>query len=127
MDTTGGLPDALVAAIEGPGGSRRTVVVIVARDQAAIAGFVPAFLGTSQSSDISRSVSVLHGNSFSSYEMGGPVYWVGDISLLTRITILLQEFPWLIALVAVIFCFLIAVLLQAMLRRRARVRLQGVE
>jgi hypothetical protein len=44
-----------------------------------------------------------------------------------RVTILFQEYPWLIAIVTVTFCFLMAVLMQAKLRRRARERLQGME
>jgi cellulose synthase (UDP-forming) len=72
-------------------------------------------------------VSVLHGAQFSSYRVGNQVYWVGDISWMSRVTMIFQKFPWLIAIVSVILCFLIAALLQAKLRRRARVRLQAPE
>jgi len=125
LETAGGLPDALVEGMEWPRGSNRSVVVVVLRDPTGIAGFLSAFLKTSQSSDISQSVSVLHGEQFDSYRIGNDVYRVGDISLLAQLVILGQEFPWLIVIVAVIFCFLIAALVRAMLRRRARLRLQG--
>ena len=87
--------------------------------------FLAAFLGASQSSDIAQSVSVLHGERFSSYRIGGGAYRVGQISLLTRVTTIFQEAPWLIAVVTVIFCFLMAALIQTMLRRHARLRLLG--
>jgi hypothetical protein len=41
------------------------------------------------------------------------------------VTIVLTEFPWLIVLVVAIFSFPMAALIWAMVRRRARVRLQG--
>ena len=125
METQGELPDAVLEGIEWPRGSGRSVVAIVVRDGDAIPGFVDAFLQVSQTPAIAQSVSVLHGVQFSSYRLGGDSYWVGAISPLMRATILLEDSPWLIAIVAVIFCFLMAVLIQAMLRRRARVRLQG--
>ena len=125
--TGGSLPDALIEGAEWPVGSNRSVVLVVLRDPAAIPNFVSAFLNTSQSSDIAQSVSVLHGTQFSSYRLGNDVYRVGETSALARVTRILQEFPWLIAVVAVIFCFLMAVLVQAMLRRHARMRLQGTE
>jgi cellulose synthase (UDP-forming) len=127
LDTAGGLPDALLEAIEWPAGSRRSVVLVLLRDNSAIPGFMSAFLQTSQSSGISQSVSVLHGGQFSSYRIGNSVYRVGDIALFTRMAMIFQEFPWLIAIMLVILCFLMAVLLQAKLRRQARLRLRTNE
>lgn len=125
--TGGDLPDALIESIEWPRGSRRSVVVVLLRNSAAIPNFLSTFLKTSQSSDIAHSVSVLHGTQFSSYRLGNDVYRVGETSPLARMTGVLEEFPWIIAAVTVIFCFLMAALIQAMLRRHARTRLQGTE
>jgi len=127
LDTAGGLPDALIEGIEWPHGSNHSVVVVVVRDEETIPNFLSSFLNASQSQDIAQSVGVLHGTQFSSYRIGSDFYRVGDISWLMRVTMLFQEFPWLIAIVTVMFCFLLAVLLQAVLRRRARARLQHVE
>jgi cellulose synthase (UDP-forming) len=127
MDTAGAIPDALIEGIEWPSGSSRSLVLVLLRDDAAVPNFLSTFLETSQSSAVSQSVSVLHGAQFSSYRMGSAVYRVGDISLFTRVTMIFQEFPWLIAIVLVILCFLMAVLLQAKLRRQARLRLHGDE
>jgi cellulose synthase (UDP-forming) len=44
-----------------------------------------------------------------------------------RLTAMFDGYPWLIAMVAIAFCFLIAKLMQARLRRRARERLQGTD
>jgi cellulose synthase (UDP-forming) len=38
---------------------------------------------------------------------------------------LFSELQWLMVVSAMIFCFLIAAIVRAMLRRRARARLQG--
>ena len=48
----------------------------------------------------------------------------GIITILTRKEMQLAESPWLIVLLVVIFCFLMAKLLWAMVRRQARARLQ---
>jgi hypothetical protein len=47
------------------------------------------------------------------------------MSPVLRLTIFLQESPWLIALVSVVLCFLLASLLLPVLRRRAELRLHG--
>jgi cellulose synthase (UDP-forming) len=127
LETAGGLPDALMEGIEWPSGSKRSVVVVIVRDEAAISSFLSAFLRSSQSSDISQSVSVLHGAQFSSYQIGGAAFWSGELSPGMHAVLIFQRFPWLITIVALIFCFLMAVLIQARLRRRARERLQGGE
>jgi cellulose synthase (UDP-forming) len=123
LATAGGLPDALIEGMEWPAGSGRSVVVIALRDQAAIPDFVTAFLKTADSRAIGQSVSVLHGEEFSSYRIGDGVYRVGETTWLMRARGLFETFPWLVAVVTVIFCFLMAVLLEAELRRRARLRL----
>jgi cellulose synthase (UDP-forming) len=97
----------------------------VLRDPTAIPNFLTAFLKSSTSSDISQSVSVLHGAQFSSYRIGSDSYRVGEISWLTWLTMRFQQYPALIVIMAVIFCFLMAALIRAILRRSARERLQG--
>ena len=125
LETAGGLPDALMEGIEWPSGSGKSVVVMVVRDHATIPNFLNTFLKTSQSSDVSQSVSVLHGTRFVSYRIGNDVYNVGSLSTWTYLNILFSRFPWLMVVTAVVICFLMATLLRAVLRRRARARLQG--
>ena len=125
LETAGGLPDALVEGIEWPSGSGRSVVVMAVRDQQSIPSFLTNFLKSSQSSDVSQSVSVLHGTRFVSYRIGNDVYHVGSISAWTWMNLLFSQYPWLVVIAAFIICFLLATLLRAVLRRRARVRLQG--
>jgi cellulose synthase (UDP-forming) len=123
----GGLPDALIEGIQWPAGSSRSVVLIALRDPETIPNFLSAFLKTSQSSEIAESVSVLHDSQFSSYRVGRGDYRVGETSPLAPLSRTLQAFPWLIAIVTVMICFLMAVLVQAWLRRHARLRLRGRE
>jgi cellulose synthase (UDP-forming) len=125
LETAGGLPDVLIEGIEWPNGSSRSVVVVALRDKTVVPNFLSVFLKTSQSSDISQSVSVLHGKRFVSYRIGNDVYWVGSLSWWIRLNMLFSEFQWLMVISTMIFCFLMAAILRALLRRRARVRLQG--
>jgi len=125
IETLGGLPDALIEAFEWPHGSKRSVVAIVLRDSDAIQQFIPAFLDSSQTSAISQSLSVLHGSRFASYRIGNYAYRVGKFPLLARITLLLTDYPWLIVILVVVFCLLLAGVLLAMLQRHAAVRLQS--
>jgi cellulose synthase (UDP-forming) len=125
LETASGLPDALIEGIEWPSGSNKSVVLIALRDHTVVPNFINVFLKYSQSSDIEQSVSVLHGMRFVSYRIGNDVYHVGSLSLWVRLNMLFSEFPWLVVISTVLFCILIAALIRAMLRRRARVRLQG--
>ena len=127
LETAGGLPDALIEGIEWPSGSRRSVVVVALRDHNVLPNFLNTFLKTSQSSDIAQSVSVLHGARFVSYRIGNDVYHVGSLSWWIRINLLFSQYPWLVVIVVIVFCFLMAALIRALLRRRARTRLAGDE
>jgi len=98
---------------------------VALRDKSVVPNFLSVFLQTSQSSDISQSVSVLHGGRFVSYRIGNDVYRVGSLSWWLRLNMLFSEFPWLMVVSTTIFCFLMAAIVRAKLRRRARARLQG--
>ena len=127
LETAGGLPDALIEGIEWPSGSSKSVVLIALRDHSVVPNFVNVFLKYSQYSDISQSVSVLHGARFVSYRIGSDVYKVGSLSLRIQLNLLFSEFPWLVVVTTLVICFLIAALIRSQLRRRARWRLQGAE
>jgi cellulose synthase (UDP-forming) len=125
LETAGGLPDALIEGIEWPSGSNRSVVVVALRDNTVVPNFLSVFLKTSQSSDISQSVSVLHGSRFVSYRIGNDVYRVGSLSLWIQLNMLFSDYQWLMVISTVLFCFLMAVIIRSTLRRKARIRLQG--
>jgi cellulose synthase (UDP-forming) len=125
LETAGGLPDALIEGIEWPAGSKHSVVLIALRDKDVVPNFLSTFLKTSQSSDISQSVSVLHGSRFSSYRIGDVVYHVGSLSRWMQLKILFENYQWLMSIVVLCFCLLMAVVIRSILRRKARTRLQG--
>ena len=125
LETAGGLPDALIEGIEWPSGSSRSVVLVALRDHSVVPNFVNVFLQYSQYSDISQSVSVLHGKRFVSYRIGDDVYKVGSLSIWIRLNLLFSEFPWIVVITTGVFCILMAVLIRSFLRRKARQRLQG--
>jgi cellulose synthase (UDP-forming) len=125
LEIAGGLPDALIEGIEWPGGSGRSVVVVVLRNKDVVSNLLSVFLKTSQSSDISQSVSVLHGSRFTSYRIGDDFYHVGSLSWWARLTILFENYQSLMVISILGFCFFMALVLRAILRRKARFRLQG--
>jgi cellulose synthase (UDP-forming) len=125
LETAGGLPDALIEGIEWPSGSKRSVVVVALRDRTVVPNFLSVFLKTSQSSDVSQSVSVLHGSRFVSYRIGDDDYHVGSLSLWVQLNMLFSDYQWLMVVSTMFFCFLMATIIRAMLRRHARARLQG--
>jgi cellulose synthase (UDP-forming) len=125
LETAGGLPDALIEGIEWPSRSSHSVVVIALRDKDVVPNFLTVFLKTSQSSDVSQSVSVLHGSRFTSYRIGNDVYHVGSLSLWIKLNMFFERFQWLMVACILGFCFLIAVILRSILRKKARARLQG--
>ena len=83
------------------------------------------FLKTSQSSDISQSVSVLHGARFTSYRIGNDAYNVGSLSLWIRLNMFFERYQWLMVITILGSCFLMAVAIRIILRKTARSRLQG--
>ena len=125
--TGGGLPDALIEEIQWPAASHRSLVAVVLRDQESVPNFVSAFLKSPESPEIAQSVSLLHGLQFSSYRVGRDSYRVGETSPWAPLARTLQAFPWLIAGMTLLLCFLMAVLIQARLRRHARSRLKAAE
>ena len=127
VDLGGGLPDAVIQEFEWPARSRRTVVALLLDNEEAAGHFADAFPWAASSGQIRGTVSVLRGDRFTSVAAAVVSYRVGENTLLERIARTLQQFPWIVAVVAAILCFLMAVLLQAWLRIRARTRLQGSE
>jgi cellulose synthase (UDP-forming) len=127
LTTSGGMPDALIEEFNWPARSSRSVVAVILRDNTAAGQFPEAFAAAAQGFEISQNVTVLRGARFSSYAIGGATYRVGVSTLLEQLNRTLQQFPWIVAVVSFIFCFLMAILLQARLRRRARLRLQSTQ
>jgi cellulose synthase (UDP-forming) len=125
LETSGGLPDAVIEGMEWPKNSGHSVVLVALRDHQAQPAFLDSFLKNAQSSDIGQSVSVLRGGDFSAYRVGDEVYHVGSLSWLLRLSMLFAENPFIVAIIIVVICILMAALIRARLRRHARGRLQG--
>ena len=125
LETAGGLPDALIEGIEWPSGSSKSVVLIAVRDHSVVPKFINVFLKYSQYSDI--------------FAVGGcaarrPFHFLPDRQqrlprgfavAVDQLTMLFSEFPGLVVISTVVVCILMAALIRAYLRRRARMRLQG--
>jgi cellulose synthase (UDP-forming) len=127
--TAGGTPDAVIEGVKspyGPGGDR-SVVAIHFKDAAAFEPFMSTFMSVQQSSEVSGSVSVLHGTQFQSFRIGAEVYHVGVLPWWTRLTLWFMEVPWLAAVVVMVLAFLLAIWTRQWLRGKARARLKMVE
>ena len=127
LETAGGMPDAMIEGMEWPKNSKHSTVVIALGSHALAPKFLNAFLKFSQSSHISQSVSVLHDADFTSYRIGNDAYRVGYLPPWTQLKMLLSEDTWIVVVVIFIVCILMAALIRARLRRKARARLQGNE
>ena len=125
LETSGGLPDALIEGVEWP--RHRSLVVVALRDHTVIPAFLTTFLRVAESSDIGQSVSVLHGTQFSSYRIGNDNYHVGSLGAFTVVKLFFAQYPWAVVIVVFLACILLAALLRVWLRRRARRRLQNEE
>lgn len=127
LEVSGALPDALIEGMEWPARSNRSVVVIALREHSVIPTFLTTFLRVSTTSDISQSVSVLHGTQFVSYRIGNDFYKVGSLSVWTQLQLFFSQFPASIIGLVFLACIFLAALIRVALRRRARLRLQGEE
>jgi cellulose synthase (UDP-forming) len=127
--TAAGTPDAVIEGIKSPYGfaSTRSIVAIHLKDANTYEAFMATFITVQQASDISGSVSVLHGTQFQSFRIGSEVYHVGTLPWWTRLTLWFMEVPWLVAIVVVVLTFLLAIWTRQWLRRKARARLRMIE
>ena len=127
--TAAGTPDAVIEGIESPYdlGGGRSIVAIHLKDGTVFDPFMDTFMAVQQSSDISGTVSVLHGTQFQSFRVGSGVYHVGVLPWWVRLRLWAAEYPWLIALVVVVLAFLVAIWTRQWLRARARARLTMLE
>jgi cellulose synthase (UDP-forming) len=124
-----GTPDAVIEGIKSPFdfGSGRSIVAIHLKDASTYEDFMATFITVQQASDISGSVSVLHGKQFQSFRIGSEVYHVGTLPWWTRLTLWFMEVPWLVAIVVVVLTFLLAIWTRQWLRHKARARLRMIE
>jgi cellulose synthase (UDP-forming) len=124
-----GTPDAVIEGIESPfdPGGNRSVVAIHLRDASEFEPFMDTFMKVQQASDISGSISVLHGTQFQSFRIGSAVYYVGTVPWWTRLEMWLRQLPWLVAVVVILLAFLVAIWARQWLRVRARARLKMID
>ncbi len=122
--TASGVPDSVIEGIESPYQSGRSIVVINIKDAATYDTFITNFLKVEQASDISDTVTVMHGNEFQSFRIGNNVYHVGMLPWWNRLTLWFVDVPWLAAILVTLIAFLLAVWTRIWLREHARKRLQ---
>lgn len=124
LNISGVVPDGVLEALESPYRPGRSVVTVMVRGDAQVRPLLAAFGEAVNSSSIAQSVSILHGTSFDSYRLGNSLYHVGKLPLWDRLSIELAEFPYIGAVLLLLICFVLALLGQRWLRRRAAHRLR---
>lgn len=124
ISSLGQPPDALVQGIESPWAAGGSVVMISYRNDDAAEQFGAAFWKASMSGDISESVTVLHGTTFSSYRLGDRFYHVGHLPWWQHVRYWLREFPWLIVVLTFVLGIFVVPWIRRRLDRRARARLE---
>jgi len=122
-----GVPDAVIQGIESPFAPGASIVAIDLSDASNYESFLDTFLKVQQASDISGSVSVLHGTRFQSFRIGSHVYHLGTVPWWVRLQLWLRQVPWLAAVIVIILAFLLAICTRQWLRIRARARLKMME
>ncbi len=120
-------PEALIQGIQSPWNPQRSIISITFRDAEAAPEFTSAFIQASASGDMSQSVSVLHGNRFSSFRIGDAVYYVGHLQWWVLIRYRLREFPWLIVVLTFVLGLFVVPWMRARLDRRVQARLEARE
>jgi len=127
--TAGGTPDTVIEGVKSPYGPSgdRSIVAIHLKDAAAFEPFMATFIKVQQSSEISGSVSVLHGGQFQSFRIGSDVYHVGVLPWWTRLTLWFMQVPWVASVVVMILALLLAIWTRQWLRGKARARLKMFE
>ena len=127
ITSLGEYPDAVIQGIESPWAADRSIVTVTFRNDDAVPAFVSAFLKSYSSGNISESVSVLHGNEFSSYRLGDRFYFVGHLPWWSHVRYWLREFPWLVVVLTFVLGIFVVPWTRARLDRRARARLEARE
>lgn len=124
LKISGPLPDGVLEALQSPYRPGRSIVMVMVRSDAQVRPLLAAFGDAVNSSGIAQSVSILHGTSFDSYRLGNSLYYVGQLPLWDLLSVELAAFPYIGALLLLFICFVLALLCQRWLRRRAALRLQ---
>ena len=106
MASLGEFPGTLLQGIQSPWGAQRSIITITLKNDDAGKPFLDAFWKHSMSSDISQSVSVLHGNEFSSYRLGTNYYYVGHLPWWLLVRFWIRTYPGLIVVIAIAIALL---------------------
>jgi cellulose synthase (UDP-forming) len=123
IESVGSLPDAIIQGIESPWAHERSVVTITLKQSESAAPFTAALWKVSESSDISESVSVLHGSTFTSYRVGDRFYHVGSLPWWEHLRHWFVQFPWIIVPFTFILGLFIVPWIRLRLDRRTKKRL----
>jgi cellulose synthase (UDP-forming) len=116
-------PDGVIEAIRSPYASDRSIVVIAAKDDAALPAMIAELLNQLPQDSIRDNVSVWQGGSFTSYRLFAAGYSLGDASPVDSARLLLPQYPILVALALLAIFFVFAWWIRLFIHGRIRERL----
>jgi len=120
----GGMPEVMVEGLQSPDSPGRSIVLLELKDNDSVEKFADAFLPRSQSSDLHGNVALLRSGIFSSYDVAGDVYFIGNISWYEAMRIWMTQYYWLLLIVAILASMLLAGWFLDSLERLAEARLR---
>lgn len=107
-----------------PLSDRRSVVLLTAGDVAALPRIVESIIDPATTIDFQGDLAVLRGTTVASFRVGPSSYY-GELPWWTKARWLMHQHPLVLLVCVVLSLLLLAVVLYAMLKRRARKRLHG--
>lgn len=115
--------DSVIEMTESPSQRKRSIVMVMLGKNPE--NLFPAFLNISASRQIHGNVSIQHGSRFDSFAIDLSVYYVGEITAISRVRAWMHQEPWIGVLLPFIMGLLCAPWVHARLKDRAEERLRG--
>jgi len=116
-------PDGVIEGIRSPYAPDRSLVLVLAKDDAALAPMTAGLLAELPQDDIRENVSVWQSGAFTSYWLSAPTYSLGDASWIEAMRLLLPLHPALVAVGFLMLCMIFSIWLKSWIQQRIRERL----
>ncbi len=119
--------EGVIEQIESPFSRDRSVVLLLSKDTSTIDSMAAGLMAELPHDGIAGSVSLWQGGQFVSHAYSTPSYYLGDASYISRVEIILPEYPWALLLGLLAALVGLALWLNACINYRIRKRLMGAE
>ena len=118
-------PAGIIEAVESPFEKGKSVVLLLARDNVSAVPMRDDLLEEMPHDRIHGSVSLWQAGTFSSFMLYTPGYWIGNVSLVDKVSLILPHYPVILMAALVLLSLILAFWLKAFIAARIRERLMG--